>query len=78
MSLIPFEDFYPEHRYGVLPLLRPKPLTLSVLEGFRELQKLERELGQLNCGLESENGGFMFRCNVAGYLPEELKVCNNY
>lgn len=46
-------------------------------EGFRELQRLERHLGELqnhNFNNNFQNKGLTYRCSVAGYNPEELKV----
>lgn len=42
-------------------------------EGFRELQRLERHLGELQ-NHNFNNKGLTYRCSVAGYNPEELKV----
>lgn len=44
-------------------------------EGFRELQKLERHLGELQLNMHADsNKDLTYRCSVAGYHPEELKV----
>lgn len=83
MSLIPFEDiFYPERRhYSLVPAGHhwASPLggglVSSILnDGFRNLQALERELGEF--GVDGTDNGkrLNFRCNVAGYRPDELKV----
>ena len=82
MSLIPLIDdlMWPECRSSyycpINPWQRQRGILSNVLnEGFRELQKLERHLGELQMDLnEDPSKGYTYRCSVAGYCPEELKV----
>ncbi|KAI1710126.1 hsp20/alpha crystallin family domain-containing protein [Ditylenchus destructor] len=80
MALISaFDDFfYPQSCYRIrpryVPLIHNDGLFSSMLnDTFGELQRLERELGQLT--QDTQKGDhFSFKCNVAGYRPEELQV----
>lgn len=79
MSIIPLFDDYlfperrPSHYYSMVP---NRSILSNVLnEGFRELQKLERHLGELQGGLNLDpTKGYTYNCSVAGYCPEELHV----
>ena len=90
MSLIPFEDFffpsqrpvyrtrYPlTHYHYNTPAVPDRLISSALNDAFGQLQQLERQLGQLQQE-ESSTGGdgknYSFKCNVAGYLPEELNV----
>ncbi|KAI1704370.1 hsp20/alpha crystallin family domain-containing protein [Ditylenchus destructor] len=82
MALISaFDDFfYPQACYRIrpryVPLSHNDALFSSILsDTFGELQRLESELGQLTQPTDTQKGNhFSFKCNVAGYRPDELKV----
>ena len=67
--------YSPENRSSyysqMTPWQRQRGYFSNVLnEGFREIQKLERNLGEMNMNEDP----YSYRCSVAGYFPEELKV----
>lgn len=82
MSVIPLFDEYlfPERRptyfYSMMPNRSSHGILSNVLnEGFRELQKLERHLGELQSDINVDPAkGYTYHCSVAGYCPEELQV----
>ena len=64
-------------QWGVLPYGGVISNVLN--EGLREMQRLERELGTFgpsgDLGISGQDGNnYSFKCNVAGYAPEELSV----
>src|SRR4051794_37574596 len=90
MSLILWDDFFEpaprrRSRRGGWPSTTTRRLPFDYYDGamaqvlnqgFRELQQMERELGQLTqlAGGADSRDGYSFRCSVAGYAPEELQM----
>ena len=64
----------PSYYSPITPSQRQHGYLSNVLnEGFRELQKLERNLGEMKMN-EDPTKGYTYRFSVAGYFPEELNV----
>jgi HSP20 family molecular chaperone IbpA len=85
MSLLPFENFWggstrPYYRRTYWPVASytdPFSVGTSLIndalsDTLGDMRRVERQMGELMPRLE--DGSYRFRCNVAGYMPEELKV----
>ena len=84
MSLIPFLDTFYDRpsslhwptSYYRRSWLEPVEQTTRLLDtlvddSIRSLANVQRGLGEINL---TDDGNFSWKCNVAGYKPEELKV----